>query len=279
MFRIPKYASYAYKALREDGPVLFVANSMIPGDFKEFKLPEVIVFSNCDSIKVYRNDLFVGEYLPASESYPHILNSPYIIEDLIGEILVDSNNYSEKDARKITELLVAYNKYGFNLPIKHKLAYLSLKRRKVINDYSIMEIAEKYVALQEHQPVVFRFDGYINDELVISKSKGHSKEFKLDVKTNTNILEHGYTYDVLRMVINLIDEHDTTLTYGNEVISIETSESLSVIGPKTISLIGGSIGVYIKSISIDDKAWIRIKSNNYPDKEIKITIKEGVLEG
>ena len=268
-FRIPKHAAYVYKSQREDEPVLYVANNMISGDYDEFRLPEVVVFSNCEYIKIYKNNQLIGDYYPDTDSYPNIPYPPYIIDDLIGDLIIENEKFKEKDARKITNLLLQYQKYGFKLPLISKLSVAGLFIRKIINFGILMDLHEKYVSNQGDKPTVFRFEGYNDDELVISKEMAHSKKFILVAKSNTEELHHGYTYDVARIVIELKDEYDNTMNYSNDVISIQTSEHLKVIGPENVALLGGSVGVYVKTTGKAGKAWISISSKYYG--EIKLT--------
>ena len=273
MFRIPKYAAYAYKSQKETEPVLFIANNIIPGDYKEFKLPEIVIYSNCEYIKIYRNDQFIGQFYSEWNLYPDVPHAPFIIDDLIGDLIVDNEKYSSKDAQKITDLLLSYNRNGFKLPFKDKLKYLSLSLRKVLDITDLMSLYEEYLAFQSKTPVVFRFEGYKDDELVITKYKGHAEKFELVANINNSELIHGDTYDVARIVVSLNDQFDNTVTYSNEVLEITTSKNLEVIGPKNIALIGGSIGIYVKSLNKGLKEWIQVKSNSYGKLKLSLKIK------
>lgn len=272
-FRIPKHAAYVYKSLRNDEPVLYVANNMIAGDYSEFRLPEVVIFSNCDTIKIFKNDKLLGYYYPDDHSYPNMPNAPYIVDDLIGDLIVENEEMKEKDAIRITKLLLQYQKHGFNMPLKYKLMAAGLFIRKVIDMNVLMDLHEKYVSNQGAFPTVFRFEGYIDDELVVTKHVGQSKSFQLHVSSSAKELHHDLTYDVLRMVIELQDEYHNPMTYSNEVVSISTSDHLEVIGPKEVSLIGGSIGVYLKTTGKPGKAKISIKTKHYGEYSETIVVK------
>ncbi|XMB72462.1 glycoside hydrolase family 2 TIM barrel-domain containing protein [Mycoplasmatota bacterium WC30] len=278
MFRIPKYAAYAYKTQKTTEPVLFIASNMIPGDFKEFQLPETVVFTNCDSVKVYKNDEFIDEYYSEWKTYPDIPNAPFIIDDLIGDLIINNEDFKPRDARKITDLLLSFNRNGFNLPLKDKLKYLSLRSRKIINDKIIFELNEKYLAMQHAKPVIFKFEGYIEGELVITKRRGQTKETHLVAIADNSELEHGFTYDATRVVVNMRDEFENDLLYSNETINIKTSDHLELIGPSNLPLIAGSIGFYVKTTGKIGKATIKIGSNRHKELKLDLTIKKGILE-
>jgi beta-galactosidase len=57
------------------------------------------------------------------------------------------------------------------------------------------------------------------------------------------------------------------------VIRIKTTGPIELIGPNTLSLIGGSIGFYVKTIQEKGLATITISSNNSEDKIVKIQVK------
>lgn len=276
MFRIPKYAAYTYKALNENEPVLFVANNMIPGDFKEFRLPEVIVFTNCDYIKVYKNDQFIAQYYPDWEAYPSLEHPPIIFDDFIGDLIIDHEDFKPKDAKKITELLLSFSRYGMKIPFKDKLKYLALMHKKVVDFPRLMSLYEKYLAHQLETPAVFTFEGFINDECVITKKRGQSTKALLNLSVSHHELMHKDTYDVARVVVTLEDEFGNTLTYSNDTIVVETDKNLTLIGPKHLSLTGGSVAFYLKTNGSFGKSVVNIHSERFQTKDLTFTIKKGI---
>ena len=273
MFRIPKYASYPYIAQKTTEPVLLIANNMIPGDFKEFRLPQIVIFSNCDYIKVYKNNEFIEKFYCEWKQFPDMPYAPFIIDDLVGDLIEKKEKYNKKTAKKFKDLLISFSRHGFNLPLKDKIKYLSLIMKKDIQMADFFNLFEKYIANQSMTPNVFRFEGYIDDKLVIEKEKGHSTNFNIFGEINTSILNHDKTYDVARIIVSLKDEYDNTLTYSNEVLEISTSKNLEVIGPSNVALIGGSIGIYIKTKAKSKKETVSIESKNYGKLKFEIEIK------
>lgn len=276
IFRIPKYAAYTYKAMNSLEPVLFVANNMIPGDFKEFHLPEVFVFTNCDYIKVYKNDEFIAQYYPDWDAYPSLEHPPIIFDDLIGDLIINHEAFKPKDAKKITELLLSFSRHGMKMPLKDKLKFLSLLLRKVVDFSQLISLHEKYLAHQSSKHVVFTFEGYINDALVITKKRGQSSQAILNLEASNDQLIHGDTYDVVRVVATLEDEFSNTLTYSNDTIVVETDKNLTLIGPKHLSLTGGSVAFYLKTNGNTGKSVVKIYSERYKTQDLNFTIKNGI---
>jgi beta-galactosidase len=280
MHRIEKYAAYPYKSQidPEKEVVLFVASNMIAGDYDELKLPEIIVYTNCDYIKVYRNDQYIDTYYADTDNYDYLPHAPVIINDLIGESLKEYEDFKEKDAERIKSVLLRYQKNGTNMPFKDKLKVANLMMRKIINFNDAVNLFGKYLSNQELKPTVFRIEGFIDDQLVKTVFKGHMTESRIIIEPDKTALLHGLTYDMVRVVIKLVDQFENVLDYANEVIGVETDDSLEVVGPKNISLIAGSIGVYLKTKKSNQEAKVKFSFNQYPSQDITFNIKKGILE-
>ena len=280
MHRLEKYAAYAYKSQKDhkDEVVLFIASNLIAGDYDLLTLPEIVVYTNCDYIKVYKNDDYLDTYYGDTDNYEYLPNAPVIITDLIGESLKNNEDYKTKDAKRIKKVLLSYNKNGLKMPLKDKLTVLNLMMRKVINFDDAIRLFGKYLANQEKTPTVFRFEGYIDDVLVKTVYKGHMTEAKIIIEPDRTELTHGLTYDMTRLVIKLVDQFGNILDYANEVFKVETDGNTAIVGPKSVALIGGSIGIYIRSLKADVKSKVTFTFNNYPSQEIILNIKKGILE-
>ena len=280
MYRLEKYAAYAYKSQKnpEIDPVLFVASNMTPGDYNLLKLQEIVVFTNLDYVKVYKNDEYIDSFYPDINNYDYSPHAPIIIDDLIGELLEKNENYSHKDSKRIKKLLLSYQKFGMEMPLRDKLLVLNLILRKVINFNDAVELYTKYLANQDDKPTVFRFEGYLNEKLVKTIYKGHMDKSSILIEPDRLSLTHGFTYDTVRVVVKMVDQFNNVLDYANEILSVSTDDNLEVIGPKTVALIGGSIGIYLKTIKASKEAKVTFTFNNYSTHSITFTIENGILE-
>ncbi len=274
--RTEKYAAYAYKSQKkpEEEVVLFVASNLIAGDYDQMKIPEVVVYTNCDYIKVYRNDQYIDTYYGDYDNYSYLPYSPIIIDDLIGDLLVANEGYSEKNAKRIKNVLLNFNKYGMDMPLKAKLNVVKLMLVNKMNFSDAARLFGIYLANQEMTPVTFRFEGYLDDQLVKTVYRGHMTESEIIVSPDTVSLVHGNTYDMVRVKIEQVDQFKNILDYGNEVISASVTEGLEIVGPKTLALNGGSSAIYLKTTGKKDKAILNMKFNNYPAQKFEFTIKK-----
>lgn len=280
MHRLEKYAAYAYKSQKsaEKEVVLFVASNMVAGDYDLLILPEVVIYTNCDYVDIYRNDEFVGSYFPDEENYAYSPNPPIIIEDLIGDMLEKNESYKPKDAKRIKSLLLSYNKYGQDLPISQKIKMLGLLIRKVINFDDAVNLYMKYLANQETKPTVYRIEGFLDDKLVKTVYKGHLQSSSINVKPDSLTLKHDLTYDLVRVVIEMVDQFGNVLNYGNEVVKVKTDSKLQLVGPENIALSGGSFAVYLKTTGVIGNSKVEFSFNNYSKQTIEFKIEKGILE-
>ena len=108
------------------------------------------------------------------------------------------------------------------------------------------------------------------DHIVISKYG----VFVIETKNYKGIIK-GNEYDATRVVIKAVDLEGNILPYVTGSIHVECDGDISIIGPNNISLIGGSIAFWVKTLGEfkSSDAKIKISSTFNIDKEIDIIIK------
>lgn len=276
--RVEKYAAYAYKSQKLNENVLFVATNLIPGDYDEMRIPEFIVLANCDYLKVYRDDKFIGRYLPDKKTYSNLKNPPFIINDLIGDLLVENEGYNQKIAKRIKNILLSYNKNGYKLSLKAKLNALYLMVVKKFNFSGIAELFSKYLAFQERKPVVFKFEAYKNNQLVNIAYKSQMSKSEIKIIPDRTELSHIDTYDIVRVLIKQVDQFGNILDYGKTAVEVTSDEGLEIVGPSLVSLSAGTGAIYLKTTGKRSNSSVKFKLPTYPNQEIDFTIKTGILD-
>ena len=82
--------------------------------------------------------------------------------------------------------------------------------------------------------------------------------------------------DSTRFVCEYQDQMGNLLPYYNGIISVETSDNIEVIGPKTIAVVGGRIGFWVKTkpFAREEKATVTIHAVNtsIPDQVFTIDL-------
>lgn len=273
MFRLPKYASSSYSSQTDKEPFMNVLSNMNPGDFERSIIDEVVILTNCDYVKIYHNDDLIGKYYADWPSFPHLPYPPIYIDDFIGSMLETHESYKKSVARRIKKLLLSYNKNGINLPFIDKLKVANLMILHKFKMSDALHLYGKYLGHWGQERSLYRFEGYKNDELVITSVKGQSRKFELKVSVNEGELLHQDTYDVARIVVSLQDEHGNIYPYGDNVIHVKTSSNLSRIGPSAVPLNAGSIGIFVKTLQTG-KGKVTLSSDGYDDILVEFNISE-----
>ena len=65
----------------------------------------IYILSNADSVKMYKNDRFIKEYLPGMSPYKHLKHGPILIDDFIGDSFAQNERFRKKHAKEITDAM------------------------------------------------------------------------------------------------------------------------------------------------------------------------------
>lgn len=272
MFRIPKPAWYVYASQQDSFPVMEISSSMDIGEHPAGDLGAVYAFTNCDYIKLYKNDEFIKTFYPDKNQFPYVKHSPVKIDDFIGNLLQKYENISEKDSEKLKSILRRAAKYGMNLPMSSRLIMGRLMLKYKLSMEDGMRLFGTYVSNWGGGPISFRFEGYKNGELVKTVTKAPAARARLEILPDSGTLCEGNTYDVTRVVLRALDENGNLLTFSNDAMNIETQGPIEVIGPKCIALIGGARAFWIKSMGESGTGYITIKSEKFGSSGFELKI-------
>ncbi|MCF0116229.1 MAG: glycoside hydrolase family 2 protein, partial [Erysipelotrichaceae bacterium] len=248
MYRNPKLAAYAYKTFGEEA-VLEVASSMNIGEYPGGNLSELYVASNADKLRLYKNDELIREFDEKDRPFKHLENSPFFIDDFIGERLEINEGFSGAKAKDVKKVLIGAQKYGMDhLPLDVKLAAgKCLTLHKMTFDDAV-NLYGKYIGGWGDDTTVWKFEAIKHNEVVKTCIKSASFEVKYEVQVSSTVLVEGDTYDVASIRLRAMDEHNHLLAYYQEPVSFEASGAIELIGPKVSSFRGGSTGTYVKSV-------------------------------
>jgi beta-galactosidase len=263
MFRIPKYAAFVYGSQQDYTPVLNVASSLNIGEYDGSLLADIYVFTNCDYIKLYKNDEYINTFYPASHKYPSVLHPPIIIDDLIGDAILKNEKFSPTDAKTIKELLIKASKTGANLNLRDTLKMGRLFLKYKMNMRDAEDLYTKYFGGWGGAATTYRFEGYLQDKCVLTTTKSQVVSPKLTMAVDEQNLVEDATYDTTRVVLRLVDDYGNDIIYGNDAVIVETKGPLEVIGPQVLSLIGGSIGFWVKTTGRSGLAKVIVRSERF----------------
>jgi beta-galactosidase len=259
MYRNPKYASSIYASQQDKFPVLEVLSNMKPGDFEESSLMDVYVTTNGDYVKLFKNDEYVGTFKPNTKKYRHLPHPLILIDDVVGETFKDER-FKQKDRIKLSKLLSYIAFHGYTkLNLRQKLSIGLLMVKYHLSYSELVDLYNTHIAAWGGKAKTYKFVAYKDNKPMLEKTLGPSKDYHLSLKTSKNTLINEDTYDVSRVVIRYVDDYDNLLNYANKPIILKTTGPIEIIGPKVVSLLGGQISIYVRSLNKKGKATLFVE--------------------
>lgn len=270
IFRNEKFAASIYVSQQDYFPVLKVLSSLCGGEKNEALQGKTYVSTNADYIEFYKNGDFINKFYPNKKEFPNLPHAPIIIDDYIGDAIVNKNIFNEKDARKATKILNHILINGMrSIKLSHifTLAKILIKYRMSID--SLIRTMTQFATSWGDKSVEYEIKAFKNSECIESQKFGPSNEFKLSAIEKLT-LTIGDTYDVKEIIIKAVDQNNQLLRYCFEPLSIFVEGDIELINPNLVSLQAGAIGIYIKSIK-EGKGKVIVESR-FNKLEISVNI-------
>lgn len=272
MFRNPKLAALVYACEQEEETVLELSSSMDIGEHPGCNRGYTYIFSNADSVRMYKNDRFIKEYTRKDSPYKNLRHGPMIIDDFIGEEIVKNESFTKKQAALIKEALNYVALHGYHFPphiigiaLRCMVCY-HMKPTEAVALYN------KYVGDWGGTSTVYRFEAVREGQVVKTITKKPMKKMHMELTVSSNSLQEKNSYDVAEIRIQAQDESGNQLYFYNDPLVLTTRGPIEIIGPKVTALRGGMTGVYVKSTGICGEAELIIENPQLGRKEVKFTI-------
>lgn len=274
MFRNPKLAADIYAMQQEKETVLSLSSTMDIGEHPACNRGKTWIFSNADSIKMYKNDRFIKEYTRTDSSYKNLLHGPVEIDDFIGNAISEGEDFTEKQAEEIKEALNYVARNGLsNLPKKIILTALKMMVFYRMKPADAVILYNRYIGDWGGTSTVYKFEAIKDGKSVKTIVKEPMTKMHLEAVADHTGLKEDHTYDVAAIRIRALDENSNQLYFYNEPVIFETEGPIEVIGPKIVSLKGGMCGTYIKTTGKEGKAALIIKNAQVKDVRIEFEVK------
>ena len=246
-FRNPKLAAYAYASQSDGRSVLAVGSAMDIGDYPGGQMGEVQVFTNADSVSLYKNGNFVTKLRQGKwKGLPH---GPMVMDDPIGCLLETQEGFEKPKAELLHSCLLAMYKRG---PAKltpadiTKIGYAMVKYGMKYED--ARELYGKYVGNWGGEATEWRFDAEKDGMVVKSVTCGPSAKLRLEAFPSHRELQEGDTYDMAAVRIRIMDEFGNVAPYAQLPVILSVEGPAELVGPKAVTAQGGMCGTYIRTI-------------------------------
>ena len=274
MFRNPKLAANIYACEQEQTPVLEITSSMDIGEHPGCNRGNIYILSNADSVKMYKNDRFIKEYLPGMSPYKHLKHGPILIDDFIGDSFAQNERFRPKHAKEITDAMNLVARGSLNhIPKRLYLTALKLLLIYHIDFAEVTRLYTKYIGDWGGTATIYRFDAIKDGKVVKSVTKEPVRKIRLEVEADHTILTEQHSYDVALVRIRAVDDHGNVLPFYQEPVRLITEGDISIIGPDTIALQGGMGGTYVKSTGRSGRGALLLQSQTAGEIRIPFQIK------
>ena len=273
MFRNPKLAANIYACEQEQTPVLEITSSMDIGEHPGCNRGNIYILSNADSVKMYKNDRFIKEYLPGMSPYKHLKHGPILIDDFIGDSLAQNERFRPKHAKEITDAMNLVARGSLNhIPKRLYLTALKLLLIYHIDFAEVTRLYTKYIGDWGGTATIYRFDAIKDGKVVKSVTKEPVREIRLEAEADHTILTEQHSYDVALVRIRAVDDHGNVLPFYQEPVRLIAEGDISIIGPDTIALQGGMGGTYVKSTGRSGRGALLLQSKTAGEIRIPFQI-------
>ncbi len=259
MFRNPKLAAYMYASQQKSRPVLEISSSMDIGEHPGGNRGGVYIFTNADSVRMYRNDVLIKEYSVKDPKYRHMRFAPIMIDDYVGDRMKEEEGFGDHQNEIVKSALNYIAQYGMNnipLDIKMKLAEAMTVYRMSFD--MAYHLYGKYVGNWGGKATTFKFEAIKDGRVVRTVTKSTTGRLTLDVRTDHTDLTEGDTYDVAAVRIRVCDEHGNVQPFFNTPLHLEKEGPIEIIGPSYAQIAGGMGGTYVRSTGKEGKAKLTI---------------------
>ena len=276
MFRNKKLAGEVYASQADDRPVLAVSTSMDIGEHPAAFRGQVFAFTNADSVRLYRNDRFIREFLPENSPFPHLPHPPLEINDFLGDALRENEHFAPTQAKFATDLINYAACFGYShlpLSLKCKTAWLMLKYGMRFSD--AIALYNKYTNNWGDAAVSYRFDAIKDGQVIASVTKEPVRSIHLDAKASSDVLAEGDTYDAALIRISMRDQNDNVLPFCQEAIQLRTEGPIRIIGPEITALRGGLGGTFVRTCGQEGRASLTITAAGADPLRRDFSVKNG----
>ena len=243
-FRVKKAAAYAIESQFASADVAYIPYSLELGDYSESKLPSPLpIFANADSVRFYRGEDLIGEFLPNRKLFPHLPHPPVFIDSYISESALPP--FLKGRMRKW--VAKAFNYAAINglnkLKLRHKLLLFYLMKRHRLSYSEVADIFTRAAGLWGAEKKGFRFEFYRGGNLVNVLTRGPFHYQKLEVSQSSSTLPIG---DQAAVYLNKTDDHGNPLKYDYSVVEVKAMGDIELCSPALFSLEAGQSAIYVR---------------------------------
>ncbi len=279
MFRNPKPAALVYASQQEEIPVLELSASMDIGEHPGCNRGKTWIYTNADSVRMYKNDRFIKEYRREDSPYRNLEHGPLLPDDFIGDAIEKGEDFKPRQAAMVKEILNLTARHGLShLPRKVYLMALRLVLFYHMKPRQAVTLYNRYVGDWGGASTAYRFEAYRDGKVVKELVKEPMHKVQLSISASSVNLTEGKTYDAAAVRILAVDENGNVLSFFQEPVTFRTEGKIERIGPQTVCLAGGMGGTYVKTCGEAGEGVLHIDCPQAGEYTIRFTIEKQETE-
>jgi beta-galactosidase len=216
------------------------------GDYPGGQIGDIHVFTNADSVSLYKNGNYVTTL--ADGDWKGLPHGPKVLDDTVGCLLETQEGFDRKKAELLRGCLLTIQKKGMaNLSPADmaKMGYAMLKYKMGYKD--AVALYGKYVANWGGEATVWRLDAIDSGVVVASLTICPSAQLHLEVKASSMVLREGNTYDMAAIRVRILDGNGNIAPYAQLPVKFTVEGPLELVGPDMATAEGGMTGTYVRT--------------------------------
>lgn len=270
--RAPKLTADFYESQQSERPVLRLSAApygaafpgVTPGN-------ELYLFTNCDSVKVYRAATRIAILKPSGKRFAHLKHPPIPVDDLLCDLLVLQEGIDARENESLKNLLLAIARAGENITADLRSRINTAAARNKTTPEAIIALCEKYITGWQYD-AAYTFKGIIDGKTVCTLTVEPVSEKKLLIEPSRTTLHQSTTYDVVKVDLKAVDQNGNVLTECADAVSIETDGSIDIIGSRLLSLRAGRSSFYVRTKGGKGAAKLRITTESLGKYSVDLTV-------
>lgn len=269
-FRNPKAAAATYAIQQDKKPVLVIGSNMDLGDYARSAIGDVYAFTNADSVKLYKNDMYLGEM--SERAFPALPHSPILLDPL-GDRLEKAEGYTGEAEKLLHEILTATKVHQLDhLPAQYQPLLAEAEEKFGIRWDEIARLYGKYIGGWGDKSMRWRMDAIKDGAVVSSVTCCPSINLHLDVQISKTALQEGDTYDMAAVRVRLLDEYGQNAVYAQLPVMFTLEGAAQLVGPSVVTAEGGMCGTYVRTIGQSGQVKLTISTYQTEPVTLEMTV-------
>ncbi len=270
-FRNPKLAAYTYASQLENTPVLELGSAMDIGDYNGGVFSDLYIFTNADTVALYRDGDFVTRY-----THPNmggLKNYPIHMNDTVGCLLETREGFPHAVAEDLRQGLLAIARYDINaLPEESRRELSACLERNGLSWQQGVSLYGKYIANWGGAATRWRLDGEKDGKVVSSLTRQPNTSLHLELKASNLTLQEKGSYDCAVLRIRILDANGCVASYAQLPVMLTLEGEAELIGPSVVTAEGGMCGTYIRTTGKKGTARLTVSTAQTEAVSIEFTI-------